>query len=232
MISTPHANENCQESNAVNALNAYNTEGMMNNLELGFGTNYEKEIFAEIISNMAAKYRMQSFFNFPKNGLLGNSKDITKTLSEKNDNPDLLWNFCEFENEKDLQTFFKSLENFKPKYILIVTQNWRNPGVMLHFLYHKTFGKKWDHGKLKNMTTKPIEEYSEMSNKYQVLEKGLFDAPWFVLDVYEVGKFLKKLVPKSKQINEEAQKSIFESSPMFIKKWASHHNYVLLKTLQ
>ncbi len=228
---TPVSDQMCRAVNTAKDVSIGNTEATIANLELGFGTNYEKGIFTEIICDMAAKYGIQSSLNFPKNSLLGNSKDVTKSLAEKNAYPDLLWNFCEFENEKDVQTFFKSLEDFKPKYILIVTQNWRNPGVFLHFLYHKIFGKKWDHGTLKSMTIKPIEEYSEASKKYQVLEKGLFDAPWFVLDVYEVGKFLKALVPKSKQSNERTQKSLFEGSPEFIKRWVSHHNYVLLKTL-
>ena len=204
---------------------------VMDDLELGFGTNYEKGIFAEIISSISAKYGILSSLNFPQNGLLGNIKDVTKGLAKKNENPDLLWNFCEFENENDLRTFFKSLEDFKPKYILIVTQNWRNPGVFLHFLYHKVFGKKWDHGKLKKMSIKPIEQYSEYSKKYLVLEKGFFDAPWFILDIYEVGKYLKALAPKSMQSNEQSQKSLFESSPAYIKQWASHHNWVLLKTI-
>jgi hypothetical protein len=199
--------------------------------QLGFGTNYEKAILAEILSNMAKKYRIDSSFNFPKNKLLGNTKDITKSLTEKDECPDLLWNFCEFENASDLGGFFKSLEDFKPRYIFIVTQNWRNPGVLLHLMYHKLLGKKWDHGKIKEMSIKPIEDYSENSRKYQVLEKGLFDAPWFILDVYETGKYLKTLAPKSKQSNDQSKRSLFEASPEFIKKWASHHNYVLLKTL-
>ena len=197
--------------------------------ELGFGTDYEKIIFAEIISKIARKYELHSFFNYPKNNLLGNTENVTKTLAEKKDDPDLLWNFCEFENENNIGTFFKSVEDFNPKYILIVTQNWRNPGVLLHYLYHTIFGRKWDHGNLIKMTTKPIEEYVKCSKKYQLLEKGLFDAPWFILDVYEVGRYVKKLVPKSKQSTDEIQKSIFERSPTYFRKWASHHNYVLLK---
>ena len=197
--------------------------------ELGFGTDYEKVILAEILSEMAAKYCIDSFLNFPKNKLLGNTKDITKSLTEKDETPDLLWNFCEFENEKDIVAFFKSIEDFNPKYVLIVTQNWRNPGVLLHCLYHKFLGKKWDHGYLVKMTTKPIEEYARGSKKYELLEKGLFDAPWFILDVYEAGRYLKKLVPKSKQSAVHTQKSIFERSPTYFRKWASHHNYVLLK---
>jgi hypothetical protein len=199
--------------------------------ELGFGTDYEKVILAEILSQMTKKYELSCFFNFPKNCLLGNTKDITKNLAEKNVNPDLLWNFCEFENENDVGTFFKSIEDFNPKYILIVTQNWRNPGVLIHFMFHKVFGKEWDHGLLRKMAAKPIEDYIKSQRKYELIEKGLFDAPWFILDVYETGKYLKKLLPKSKAGSEQPCKSLFETSPSFIKKWASHHNYVLIKNL-
>ena len=99
----------------------------------------------------------------------------------------------EFENQNDVGTFFRSLEDFNPKYVLIVTQNWRNPGTLLHYLYHKIFGKVWNHGNLTKMTIKPIEEYSRISKKYEILEEGLFDAPWFILDVYEVGRYLRNL---------------------------------------
>ena len=112
---------------------------------------------------------------------------------------------------------------------MIVTQNWRNPGVLLHFIYHKIFGKKWGHGNLIKMTTKPIEEYARIGKKYELLEKGLFDAPWFILDVYETGSYLKKLMPKSKQSAPYTQKSVFERSAAYFRKWASHHNYVLLR---
>ena len=61
--------------------------------KLGFGTEYEKIIFSEIIGKIGGKYGLNSFLNFPKNKLLGNTEDITKTLAEKNETPDLLWNF-------------------------------------------------------------------------------------------------------------------------------------------
>jgi hypothetical protein len=197
--------------------------------ELGFGTEYEKVIFSEIVSRIGEKYGISSFLNFPTNNLLGNTEGITKTLSEKKENPDLLWNFCEFENEKDTESFFMSIEAFNPRHVLIVTQNRLNPGVLIHYFYHRIFGKKWDHGYLKKMTIKPIKEYSKSGQKYEVLEIGLFDAPWFILDVYEVGRYLKKLFPKSKQSADVAKTSLFEHSPKVIKNWASHHNYILLK---
>lgn len=221
--------ETCLED-CVDKEDAQNSEPAATESELGFGTDYEKVIFAGILSKMAEKYRIQSYVNFPRNGLLGNTKDVTKDLPEKNYNPDLLWNFCEFENEADVEKFFSSVESFNPKYVLIVTQNWRNPGVLIHFLYHKVFGKKWDHGNLIRMTIKPIEEYSRSSRKYEILEKGLFDAPWFILDVYETGRFLKRLVPESKRYSQ-TKKSLFECAPTLFRKWASHHNYILLKRI-
>jgi hypothetical protein len=197
--------------------------------DLGFGTEYEKEIFTEILSRISKTYGLNSFLNYPKNDLLGSTESLTKPFIQKGNQPDLLWNFCEFENAIELTAFFKTVEHFSPRFVLIVTQNYRNPGTLLHFLYHKLFGKEWDHGYLSKMTVRPIESFSKVSGKYDVLEIGLFDAPWFILDVYETGKYLKKLVPQSKQFVNQKKKSFFEASPRIIKKWASHHNYILLK---
>jgi len=197
--------------------------------ELGFGTEYEKVIFSDIVSKIGEKYGIKSFLNFPTNSLLGETESITKTLEEKRENPDLLWNFCEFENQRDIESFFITLEAFNPKHVLIVTQNRLNPGVIPHYLYHRILGKKWDHGFLTKMTIKPVKEFSKSRRKYEVLEIGLFDAPWFILDVYEIGRYLKKLFPKSKQSADVTKASMFEHSPKIIRNWASHHNYILLK---
>ncbi|MGD6851447.1 MAG: hypothetical protein ACQCN6_05225 [Candidatus Bathyarchaeia archaeon] len=197
--------------------------------ELGFGTEYEKVIFSGILDRLGQRYGISSYCNYPKNNLLGETKDVTGELVEKTKNPDLLWNFCEFENRKDTLSFFSDLEAFNPKHVLIVTQNKLNPGTLLHYIYHKVFGKKWDHGFLGRMTIKPIKEYSKTKKTYEILEVGKFDAPWFILDVYESGRFLKKLVPKSNHSTGNLKSSLFEHSPEIIKKWACHHNYILLR---
>ena len=197
--------------------------------ELGFGTEYEKVIFSGIVSRIGGKYGINSYCNYPKNNLLGQTKDITGSLAETTESPDLLWNFCEFENRRDTVSFLSDLEAFNPKHVLIVTQNRLNPGTLLHYLYHKIFGKSWDHGYLSRMTIKPIKEYSKNKETYEILEIGLFDAPWFILDVYEVGRYLKKLIPKSKQTTGKMESSLFEHSPTIIKNWACHHNYILLR---
>jgi hypothetical protein len=197
--------------------------------ELGFGTEYEKAIFSGILSIMSKRYGISSVCNYPKNNLLGQTRDVTGSLVETRENPDLIWNFCEFENEDNIQRFFFDLEAYKPKYVLVVTQNRLNPGTLLHYLYHKVVGKNWDHGHLSKMTIKPIKQYSKGKGTYQILETGTFDAPWFILDVYEVGKYLKKLVPTSQSSPEKMKTSLFEHSPKIIKNWACHHNYILLR---
>jgi hypothetical protein len=207
------------------------TQEYLSDLELGFGTEYEKVILTEIITQISEKYGIKSALNFPKNKLLGNPHDVTKGLKEKLFSPDLLWNFCEFENEASTIEFFTHIDAFNPQYILIVTQNLRNPGVFIHFAYHKMFAKKWDHGQFVKMSTKSIEKFSKCTKKYEVIEKGLFDAPWFILDVYETGKYLKKLIPETSQSAKHTSKSVFERSSTSFKKWASHHNYILLKRL-
>jgi|SRR5665647_237855 len=197
--------------------------------ELGFGTEYEKIIFSEIIGHIGTKYGITSYYNYPKNNLLGQTQVITGSLAETAKSPDLLWNFCEFENRKDSKSFLSEIESFNPRHVLIVTQNRLNPGTLLHYFYHKIFGKEWDHGYLSKMTINPIKQYSTTKASYEILEIGTFDAPWFILDVYEVGRYLKKLIPKTKQSTSNMKSSIFESSPGIIRNWASHHNYILLR---
>lgn len=202
---------------------------MQQESELGFGTEYEKVIFSQIINKIGEKYGIDSCYNYPANNLLGNPRDVTGSLSENANGPDLLWNFCEYENQKDQMKFISDLESFNPKHILIVTQNYLNPGTLIHYLYHRIFGKKWDHGHLSRMTTKPLRQYIKRKKTWEILETGTFDAPWFILDIYEVGKYLKSLIPKSNRTSEKIKKSFFENSPRIIKNWASHHNYILIR---
>jgi hypothetical protein len=197
--------------------------------DLGFGTEYEKVIFSGILSGISQRYGIYSFCNYPKNYLLGQTHNVTGLLVETQESPDLIWNFCEFENEENTQKFFSNLEAHKPKYVLVVTQNRLNPGTLLHYLYHRVLGKRWDHGHLSKMTIKPIKRYLEINETYQILETGTFDAPWFILDVYEAGKYLKRLVPKSQSSPEKIKTSLFEHAPKIIKNWACHHNYILLR---
>ena len=197
--------------------------------DLGFGTEYEKIIFSKIVHRMREKYRINSYYNYPKNHLLGKTEEITGPIAETKEKPDLLWNFCEFENESQTENFLSELQVFKPKHILIVTQNKLNPGTLIHYLYHKVFGKAWDHGYLSKMTIKPIKQFTKKNRTYEILEIGTFDAPWFILDVYETGRYLKKLIPKSNRSSQSMKPSFFEHSPKIIKKWASHHNYILLR---
>jgi hypothetical protein len=66
-----------------------------------------------------------------------------------------------------------------------------------------------------------------------IIYRGAFDAPWFILDVYEAGSLLLRLIPKSLLGKSTKQTDIkyskFEKLPYPIKKWLSHHVYVLIE---
>jgi hypothetical protein len=82
------------------------------------------------------------------------------------------------------------------------------------------------------MTTSIVEK--KLSGKNVVIiQRGAFDAPWFILDVYEAGSLLLRLVPKSllggKIKQNEIKPSFFENLSFGTKKWLSHHVYVLIE---
>jgi hypothetical protein len=145
---------------------------------------------------------------------------------------DLVWCFCEMEQQDDPSELIEKMLGKSQRYVLIVTQNKRNLGVPLHYIYHFFARKKWDHGNFKYMTTSIVEK--KLSGKNVVIiQRGAFDAPWFILDVYEAGSLLLRLVPKSllggKIKQNGIQPSFFENLSFGTKKWLSHHVYVLIE---
>jgi hypothetical protein len=62
---------------------------------------------------------------------------------------------------------------------------------------------------------------------FTVIERGAFDAPWFVLDVYESGKFLRKLLHDAGTNERNLKNSSFENWPLWIRSWLAHHHYLL-----
>lgn len=195
-------------------------------MELGYGTDYEVFILKGIAKRLQQKYKIASTLEFPKNNLLGNA--VVFSGQSKKDQPDLVWNFCEFENQKNSESFFQKLNKFNSKYLLIITQNHYNPGVLIHLIYHFLLKSKWNHGDFKKMSyLSVLSDLAEISN-FEVVEIGAFDVPWFILDVYETGKYFRSL-PLLKGGIKKISISRFENLPLFLKYFLGHHHFVLLK---
>jgi hypothetical protein len=141
---------------------------------------------------------------------------------------DLVWCFCELEQRDNPFYLIKRMLDKSNRFVLIVTQNKRNIGVPLHYVYHILSGKKWDHGRLKCMTTSIVEEFL-VNRNVSIVQRGAFDVPWFVLDVYEAGSLLLQFIPRKLLNGNKIKPSLFENLPFPIKKWLSHHVYVLIQ---
>lgn len=193
-------------------------------MSLGYGTDYERLILQGLAKKICQKYQILSSREFPKNELLGRQPIFPKQKRK----PDLVWNFCEFENQKDSQLFLKKTAALSQKYLLVITQNYLNPGLPLHFLYHLISGRKWDHGELSKMSYRSVLRAVGDDKNLKLLEIGAFDIPWFILDVYETGKYFRDwsiLKEKNKVIRE----SSFEKWPLWLRLFLGHHHYILLK---
>ena len=175
---------------------------------------------------------------YPANNLMGDNNEIfdgsgctvkrMKTFNQSRIRYDLVWNFCEFENTDNPEKMIEDMLSLSRDYIFIVTQNNRNLGVHLHLLYHFLNGRKWDHGSIRSMSHSAVMQHLTKFN-VKILDYGWFDAPWFILDVYETGRILKRLTFSKFVDNSELKESRFEELPTSIKSWLSHHFYVLAK---
>jgi hypothetical protein len=212
-------------------------------LDKGFGTAYEKSILSKIFDELAEKYQIKTVCEFPCNDLMGNNSSEFESIGckvsrQSLDDPnlsekyDLVWCFCEVEQQDNPSFLVRKIIDKSQRYILIVTQNKRNLGVPLHYIYHVLLRRKWDHGHVKYMTTGIIAK-KLAGNNLSIIQRGAFDVPWFILDVYEAGSLLLRLVPKSllkgKIEQTEIKPSLFENLPFSIKKWLSHHVYLLIE---
>ena len=209
-------------------------------MDLGFGTEYEKFVLRRIAANLVNTLAIRSVCQYPANALLGRGSDIfeksfaTQSYSEYPQDPvrkyDLVWNFCELEKTDNPSQLLTKMLNLSRSYVFIITQNNRNIGVHLHRLYHLLGGRPWDHGRVSHMSLATIEEVVRHSErKCKVVRRGYFDAPWFILDIYEAGTFLRKLVPESAIGTNDMRQSRFESYPDRTKSWLAHHCYALIK---
>lgn len=195
-------------------------------MKLGYGTEYEKLILKKIAREICQKYKIKSVLEYPENNLLG--KHAIFPQSKKSDGYDLVWNFCEFEKQKDPSLMISEMSRTSNKYLFIVTQNIRNPGVILHFPYHLLIRRKWDHGDLKRMSYKAVLKVLRKFKNLKAVKIGAFDIPWFVLDVYESGKLFRNL-PLFKSRLMQLKESRFEKWPLPLKMWLAHHHYLLIK---
>ena len=198
--------------------------------KIGYGSNYEKFILKGIFLELIKKYGIKSVLEFPENKLMGNHQELFEETAVKfsEEKADLVWNFCEFEQSQKPEFLLKEMAELSGKYLLIVTGNRRNLGVALHRLFHFFAYKKWDHGRFFKMDYKKVKKEAKKTGNLKIIKKGAFDIPWFILDVYECGCFLKKLVPGKKE-NITLKPSFFEKMPFFLKKYLAHHFYLLLE---
>jgi hypothetical protein len=193
---------------------------------LGYGTEYEKFILKGIARRICQKYRIKSSQQLPQNNLLGQA-EIFPILKDCQ-NPDLVWNFCDFENQRDTDEFFKKIFSLNPRYVLVITQNHYNPGVLIHLVYHCLTRRKWNHGDFRKMSSYSVSKIVKNHRNLKVVETGAFDVPWFILDVYETGKYFRHL-PLLKEGTKEIRRSKFEDWPLLFKMFFGHHHFVLLE---
>ncbi|MGB9960254.1 MAG: hypothetical protein ACPLKQ_07030 [Candidatus Bathyarchaeales archaeon] len=207
--------------------------------ELGFGTEYEKFVLKSIVGDLIHRLEIKSVCEYPSNSLMGNNSEIFEAygvvvhrLSRLEDNKkgeyDLVWNFCEIECSYNPLNLIKEMLMLTRRYLLIITQNNRNFGVHLHRVYHFVKKQRWDHGFIAFMSPEPslrlLRRYGD------VLAIGYFDVPWFILDVYESGSFLRRMIPNPIQsVTLELRESKFEGLPNFIKSWLAHHVYIVFE---
>lgn len=205
--------------------------------ELGFGTEYEKFVLRDVARSLVQELSIKSVCEYPANDLMGDNSEIfsgqtlqitklSRPYRNTGSKFDLVWNFCEIEQQRDPSELINELLSLTKRYLLIIIQNRRNPGIPLHWIYHILAGRKWDHGRFSLMTTKPLIRI--LSKHGKIMKVGYFDVPWFILDIYESGVILRKLIPKS--FSESAlgmKKSRFEELPSRYKQYLAHHAYIL-----
>jgi len=171
--------------------------------ELGFGTEYEKFVLRDVAKNLVQELSVKSVCEYPSNNLMGDNSEIfsdqtlqitklSRPYRNTESKSDLVWNFCEIEQQKEPSELINEMLSLTKRYLLIIMQNRRNPGIPLHWVYHMLLGKKWDHGRFSLMTPKPLIRI--LSKFGKIIRVGYFDVPWFILDVYESGVILRKIM--------------------------------------
>ncbi len=206
----------------------------------GYGTAYEKALLFDYAEEWVSKYDIKNVLEYPANNLMGNNNEIFEKLLgkencerlEKNEKAeqkyDLAWCFCEFENDEDSQKFIQDMLD-KSRYVLIITQNYLNLGVLIHRIWHILWRRKWDHGIISKSSSGSVKKY--VKNNHEIVESGSFDCPWFYFDIYETFSDVKRLLKEEEQKEQEfvITKSLFEKLPLPAKRIICHHNYLIIE---
>lgn len=203
--------------------------------DLGFGTQYEKFILGRLFRKFIEQLGIRTVCEYPANNLMGNNSEefekagctvVRKIDLKTSETYDFVWNFCEFERSPDSTRMIRKMMSLSKRYVFVVVQNNRNIGVLLHRICHLLAGSRWDHGKMEQMSLTAVKNALECEH-VRVLEHGFFDVPWFILDVYESGKYLRRVAPRSHVESSRMKDSLFEGLPNWLKRWLAHHAYVL-----
>jgi len=207
--------------------------------DIGYGTAYERSLLNNLLKGIIKTYNIRSILEYPANDLLGDYEllyrgidlPVKRSRSITLERYDLVWNFCEIERNDPNKLLTEMIKSTK-SYILLVGQNIFNLGVPLHKFYHLLLNLVWDHGDPKHMRLS-YAKYLFRNNRLQILEHGYFDAPIFILDLYESGSVVMK--KKSSPLRSKngllskilLKKSPFEKAPHFLKFLLCHHWYLL-----
>lgn len=199
--------------------------------ERGYGTEYEKFVLKGLFKELINKYHIKSVSEFPSNNFMGDHQEIFENLEVefREESPDLVWNFCEFEYA-DSDKFLEDLKKLNSKYLVIITQNNKNIGVWFHRLYHWLLGKNWNHGKISKMSYQKVVGLTKKDSELKIKEILAFDIPWFILDVYETGKFIRKILPRG-FVDPEIKLSPLESWSFDLKKFLAHHFLIFIERI-
>lgn len=205
--------------------------------KVGYGTAYERKLLNNLLKRLIKIYNISSILEYPANDLLGDHRvlysGIDICIERINRNRarvaefDLVWNFCEIENATNPYKLISEVIKLTAKNILLIGQNIFNLGVPLHRIFHSFLGPAWDHGDPKRMRLTYAIELTH-SQGLAIVEHGYFDAPIFVLDLYECGSVLRKRFTNNSQYGDMLLKeSPFEKMPRPFKPLFSHHWYLL-----
>jgi SAM-dependent methyltransferase len=212
-------------------------EGMLNDVEeVGYGTAYERKLLNELLKRLVKVYGVRSILEYPATDLLGDPRILyegvgvlierSRCAKARDRKYDLVWNFCEMERADDPLKLLAEMVKLTAKYIMLIGQNVFNAGVFLHRAYHVLRRSTWDHGATGRMRLGYAMKLAR-ARGLAILEHGYFDAPIFVLDLYEIGLPLRRSFVGRSGRDFLVKESPFENLPRAFKPAFSHHWYLL-----
>jgi len=214
--------------------------GMLSDMEeVGYGTAYERKLLNALLKRLVKVYGIRSILEYPATDLLGDPRILYEGLEilverrrfakTEGRKYDLVWNFCKIEKADDPIKLLTEMTKLTSKYVLLIGQNIFNLGVPLHKVYHTLRRSAWDHGIFGRMRLGYAMELAHAQGLI-ILEHGYFDAPIFVLDLYETGSLLRGHFTKRTRLGDTLLKeSPFERLPRLFKSLLSHHWYLLCR---